>query len=73
MSAPQPFDAVHEQRLRFAARTDDLKTPGSFVRLFSGGPIGVITEVMASEDVLVTWLTDPRESSILPEQCVRAA
>lgn len=73
MPAPQPFDAAHEQQLRFAVRNDDLKTPGSFVRMRSGGPIGVITEVMASEDVLVTWLTTQRDSSILPEACVRPA
>lgn len=71
-----------DRRGRF--RADDLKVvlaapaarllpPGSFVRLNSGGPVGVVMELMASDDVLVMWLTDDRQSSILPEACVSPA
>lgn len=44
--------------------------PGSFVRLRSGGPIGVVVELWDSDHVGIVWLTGLRQRSVLPDVCV---
>ena len=44
--------------------------PGSFVRLQSGGPIGVIESVSEFDCLDVCWVTPRRERSALPAVCV---
>ena len=48
----------------------NLPSPGSFVRLNSGGPLGVVSELMADDHVRVSWLVWPIEHSVIPDRCV---
>lgn len=47
-----------------------LIVPGSFVKLNSGSPIGVVTCTQDNDDCAVTWLSDGYPRSILPECCL---
>ena len=60
-------------RLVRSAPPDRLHHPGSFVRLNSGGPVGVVTSIDASDHLTISWLTDGRQVSILPDVCVSPA
>lgn len=46
-----------------------LKPPGSFVRLNSGGPIGIVLEIDANDLATVKWLKSGL--SKLPDVCLQ--
>jgi hypothetical protein len=60
---------IQEVRLIERHERCDFFVPGSFVRLNSGSPIGVVTDVSQDGTVSVTWLTNPVGRTNLPEQC----
>jgi hypothetical protein len=45
---------------------------GDFVRLASGGPLGLV-ESVGKEQANVVWLTEKRRCSTLPWVCLRVA
>ena len=52
-------------------QTGCLPSPGSFVRLNSGGPVGIVTALEHDDSVSVSWLGCwPIEHSVLPDRCV---
>ena len=53
------------------SKSGDLPLPGSFVRLNSGGPVGVVTALLPNDEVRVTWLGLAIEKSVVPDRCVR--
>lgn len=73
MSAPRHFDVVHEFRLRYAVRRDDLKGPGAFVRLPSGSPVGVIVDLQPNDVAEVAWIGSPLYRSFHNVDCLRWA
>lgn len=50
------------------ARRSSLLPLGTFVRLASGGPIGIITELDAEDRASIHWLTGHK--SVLPDVCL---
>ena len=43
---------------------------GAFVRLASGGPIGVLLEIDTDDKATVCWLTVPIRRTTLPDVCL---
>ena len=63
------FSASHLQIVkRFSG--GELPSPGSFVRLNSGGPIGVVSDLLTGDRVRVSWLTKSIVRSELPDRCL---
>ena len=60
----RPSDLIVVKR----ARRSTLLPLGTFVRLASGGPIGVVTELGCDDRATVQWLTGSR--SVLPDLCL---
>jgi uncharacterized protein YodC (DUF2158 family) len=58
---------------RRASDHTPLLAPGSFVRLKSGGPVGVVADLDHGDYLLIIWITEGRERSLLPGVCVRPA
>jgi hypothetical protein len=54
------------------AGPSSLKLPGAFVRLNSGGPLGVIQSIDADDRATVTWLTDPPCTRVVADVCLSA-
>lgn len=52
------------------ASPSSLKIPGAFVRLASGGPLGIIMTVGGDDFAHVRWLTCPPTESVLPDVCL---
>jgi hypothetical protein len=50
-----------------------LLTLGSFVRLASGGPIGVIEKLDENDNATVAWLTSPPCTTVLQDLCLISA
>lgn len=48
-------------------------TPGSFVRLRSGGPLGVIQNIDAADRATVAWLTNPPCTRVIADVCLMSA
>lgn len=52
------------------AHRGHLILPGAFVRLNSGGPVGLVADLLRDGRARVSWLTDPPTSSVLPDRCL---
>ena len=65
----QPSELILVKR----AVPSTLRLPGSFVRLASGGPIGVVTSLDAADTATVAWLGPFGGRSVLPEVCLTPA
>lgn len=55
------------------ARPSTLLHLGAFVRLASGGPVGVISSLDEDDNATVAWLTAPPCASVLPDVCLVSA
>ncbi len=73
MTAPQHFDVVKEFRLRHAVRRNDLKGPGTFVRLPSGSPVGVIVDLQPNDVAEIAWIGSPCYRSFHAVDCLKFA
>lgn len=62
-----------EHQIVVQAARRNLIAPGMFVRLVTGGALGLATAIDGEDDVTVRWFTSPPECSILPESCLMAA
>jgi len=59
-----PSDLIVVKR----ARRSTLLSLGTFVRLPSGGPIGIITDLSSDDQAAVCWMSGHR--SVLPDVCL---
>jgi hypothetical protein len=63
------FGARDLSVVKRAGNDPALMPPGTFVRLNSGSPVGVVTEMMADDRLRVRWLGSV-DDSVLPGACV---
>ncbi len=64
------FSAKNLVVVQRGALTTPVLHPGTFVRLNSGGPAGVVTDLLEDDRVRVTWMTADADHSVLPDRCL---
>ena len=64
----KPSDLIVVKR----AAASTLLPLGAFVRLNSGGPLGIVTALNQDDQTTVQWLTVPPLTSTLPDVCLSA-
>lgn len=65
----RPSDLIVVKR----ARPSMLLPLGSFVRLASGGPVGVLTAMDDNDKATVTWFTTPPCERVISDVCLVSA